>query len=168
MEPECAIAIPEGDNRFLLYTASQSVYDEQHEISRMLQLPPENIRSQAQLVGGGFGGKEDMSVQHHAALMAYHTGVPVKVKFSRQESIDYHVKRHAMEMEVTTACDENGKLTATKAVIYSTGGAYASRRPCAVKGSYACRWTVSVRSLQGRRLLCLHKQRPGRRTAASA
>ncbi|HHT44108.1 MAG TPA: selenium-dependent xanthine dehydrogenase [Fastidiosipila sp.] len=126
MEPECAIAIPEGDNRFLLYTASQSVYDEQHEISRMLQLPPENIRSRAQLVGGGFGGKEDMSVQHHAALMAYHTGVPVKVKFSRQESIDYHVKRHAMEMEVTTACDENGKLTATKAVIYSDCGAYAS------------------------------------------
>ena len=92
----------------------------------MLQLPPENIRSRAQLVGGGFGGKEDMSVQHHAALMAYHTGVPVKVKFSRQESIDYHVKRHAMEMEVTTACDENGKLTATKAVIYSDCGAYAS------------------------------------------
>lgn len=126
MEPECAIAIPEGDNKFLLYTAGQSVYDELHEVSRMLMLPVENVRVRSQLVGGGFGGKEDMSVQHHAALMAYHTNRPVKVKFSRQESLDIHVKRHAMDMEVTTACDENGKLVATKAVIYSDCGAYAS------------------------------------------
>lgn len=126
MEPECAIAIPEADQKFLLYTSSQSVYDELKEISRMLKLPVENFRVRSQLVGGGFGGKEDMSVQHHAALMAYHTGQPVKVKFSRQESIDVHTKRHAMEMEVTTACDENGKLTATKAVIYADCGAYAS------------------------------------------
>lgn len=126
MEPECAIGIPDGEGGLLMYTASQSVYDEQKEISRMLQIPPEKVRCQTKLVGGGFGGKEDMSVQHHAALMAWATGRPVKVKFSRQESLNIHTKRHAMEMDVTTACDENGKLLAMKATLISDCGAYAS------------------------------------------
>ncbi|WPC43542.1 selenium-dependent xanthine dehydrogenase [Clostridium sp. JS66] len=126
MEPECAIAAPEGKDGILLYSGSQSVYDEQREISNMLQIPKEKVHCHSQLVGGGFGGKEDMSVQHLAALMAWHTKKPVKVKFSRQESLNYHVKRHAMEMEFTTACDENGYLTAMKGVIIADTGAYAS------------------------------------------
>lgn len=126
MEPECAIAMPEGDDGILLYSGSQSVYDEQREISTMLEIPVEKVHSHTQLVGGGFGGKEDMSVQHHAALMAWHTKKPVKVKFSRQESLDYHTKRHPMTMEFTTACDEKGYLTAMKGVIIADTGAYAS------------------------------------------
>ncbi|MEI8199186.1 MAG: selenium-dependent xanthine dehydrogenase [Eubacteriales bacterium] len=126
MEPECAIAMPDGDDGLLLYTGSQSVYDEQHEISHMLGIPVEKVHCQSKLVGGGFGGKEDMSVQHHAALMAWYTKKPVKVKFSRQESLNYHTKRHAMEMEFTTACDENGILTAMKAILIADTGAYAS------------------------------------------
>lgn len=126
MEPECAIAMPEGEDGILLYSGAQSVYDEQREIALMLQIPQEKVHCQTQLVGGAFGGKEDMSVQHLAALMAWHTKKPVKVKFSRQESLDYHVKRHAMEMEFTTACDEHGYLTGMKAVIIADTGAYAS------------------------------------------
>jgi selenium-dependent xanthine dehydrogenase len=126
MEPECAIAMPEGEDGIFLYSGAQSVYDEQREIAMMLQIPLEKVHCQTQLVGGGFGGKEDMSVQHLAALMAWHTKKPVKVKFSRQESLDYHVKRHAMEMEFTTACDEYGYLTGMKAVIIADTGAYAS------------------------------------------
>ncbi len=126
MEPECAIAMPEGDDGLLLYTGSQSVYDERREISNMLQIPEEKVHCQSKLVGGGFGGKEDMSVQHHAALMAWYTKRSVKVKFSRQESLNYHTKRHAMELEFTTACDENGKLTAMKAILIADTGAYAS------------------------------------------
>ena len=126
MEPECAIAMPDGDDGLLLYTGSQSVYDEQHEISHMLGIPVEKVHCQCKLVGGGFGGKEDMSVQHHAALMAWYTKKPVKVKFSRQESLNYHTKRHAMEMEFTTACDEDGNLTAMKAILIADTGAYAS------------------------------------------
>ncbi|WP_422480080.1 selenium-dependent xanthine dehydrogenase [Pleomorphochaeta sp. DL1XJH-081] len=125
MEPECAIALPEDDG-LLVYTASQSIFDEQREIARMLKLPKEKIHCQTKLVGGGFGGKEDMSVQHHAALMAWHIQRPVKVKLSRQESINIHPKRHAMEMEFTTACDENGRLTGMKALLISDTGAYAS------------------------------------------
>lgn len=126
MEPECAIAMPEGEDGIFLYSGAQSVYDEQREIALMLQIPLEKVHCQTQLVGGGFGGKEDMSVQHLAALMAWYTKKPVKVKFSRQESLDYHVKRHAMEMEFTTACDEHGYLTGMKAVIIADTGAYAS------------------------------------------
>ena len=92
----------------------------------MLGLPPEKVRVTAMMVGGGFGGKEDMSVQHHAALLAFHTRRPVKVTFTRAESMLIHPKRHAMEMEFTTACDENGYLTAMKATLISDTGAYAS------------------------------------------
>ncbi|MGY3749796.1 selenium-dependent xanthine dehydrogenase [Vagococcus acidifermentans] len=126
MEPECAIAMPEGENGLLLYTAGQSIYDEQREVARMLGVDKEQIHVQGKLVGGGFGGKEDMSVQHHAALAAWCLQKPVKVLFTRQESIMIHPKRHAMEMTFTTACDENGYLTAMKAVIVSDTGAYAS------------------------------------------
>ena len=126
MEPECAVALPEGEDGILIYTSSQSVYDVQRECAQMLQVPAEKVHARASLVGGGFGGKEDMSVQQYAALMAWYTKLPVKVKFSRQESLDYHVKRHPMEMEFTTACDENGYLTAMKGVIIADTGAYAS------------------------------------------
>ncbi len=126
MEPECAIAAPEGDDGILLYSGGQSVYDEQREIAMMLKIPKEKVHCHTQLVGGGFGGKEDMSVQHLAALMTWHTKKPVKVKFSRQESLAYHTKRHPMEIEFTTACDENGILTGMKAVIIADTGAYAS------------------------------------------
>jgi selenium-dependent xanthine dehydrogenase len=126
MEPECAIAMPEGEDGLALYSAGQSIYDEQRECSRMLGIPPEKLHVMGQLVGGGFGGKEDMSVQHHACLAAWILKKPVKVLLSRQESINLHPKRHAMEMEFTTGCDENGKLTAMKATIVSDTGAYAS------------------------------------------
>lgn len=126
MEPECAIAFPEGEDGVHLYTSGQSVYDEQREISGILQIPQEKVVVESMLVGGGFGGKEDMSVQHHAALCAWLLKRPVKVRFSRAESLMCHVKRHAMEMDFTTACDEKGYLTGMKAVLYADTGAYAS------------------------------------------
>ncbi len=126
MEPECAVAVPEGDDGLLLYTGSQSVYDEQSEISDMLQIPLDKVNCHAMLVGGGFGGKEDMSVQHHAALMAWVTKKPVKVKFTRQESLAYHTKRHPMDIEITTGCDENGIIQGMRATLIADTGAYAS------------------------------------------
>ena len=126
MEPECAVAMPYGEGGVLLYTASQSIYDEQHEVSDLLGLPPDKVHVHSQLVGGGFGGKEDMVVQHHAALAAFLVQKPVKVKLSRQESLMIHPKRHAMEIDCTTACDENGIIQAAKFSILSDTGAYAS------------------------------------------
>ena len=126
MEPECCVAMPEGEDGLLIYTTSQSVYDVRRECATMLQLPLEKVHCHAPLVGGGFGGKEDMSVQQYAALMAWVLKRPVKIKYTRQESLNYHVKRHPMEMEFTTACDENGILTGMKGVIIADTGAYAS------------------------------------------
>ncbi len=126
MEPECCVAMPEGDDGLLIYTSCQSVYDVQRECAQMLQIPKEKVHCRATLVGGGFGGKEDMSVQQYAALMAWIIKKPVKIKYTRQESLNYHVKRHPMEMEFTTACDENGILTGMKGIIIADTGAYAS------------------------------------------
>ncbi|MDX5318748.1 MAG: molybdopterin-dependent oxidoreductase, partial [Actinomycetes bacterium] len=126
LEPECAVAQPWGDGGVEVFTGGQSVYDERREISRMLRLPPEKVHSHSMLVGGGFGGKEDMSVQHHAALAAWHLGRPVKVRFSRQDSHDYHVKRHPMDITVTLGCDAAGRLTAARVRIVADTGAYAS------------------------------------------
>jgi len=125
LEPESATALPTEDG-IQLYTSSQSVYDEQREVSRLLGLEPNQVRVTSTLVGGGFGGKEDMSVQHHAGLLAYVLQKPVQVTLTRQESIYVSTKRHAMEIEMTTACDENGMLTAMKATILSDTGAYSS------------------------------------------
>ena len=72
--------MPEGDDGLLLHTSCQSVYDVQQECAKMLGLPKEQVHCHAALVGGGFGGKEDMSVQQYAALMAWVTKKPVKVK----------------------------------------------------------------------------------------
>lgn len=125
LEPECAVAMPEGEG-VLLYTGGQSVYDEQKEIAELLGLDPSLVHVKSAYVGGGFGGKEDMSVQHHAAFLAYMTKRTVKVTLSRSESIKVHPKRHAAEMLFTTACDENGIVTALKAEIIADTGAYAS------------------------------------------
>lgn len=125
MEPETAIGMPYGDSVKVI-TGGQGIYDEYHEISTYLGLPLEKVRIQSAVVGGGFGGKEDMSVQHQAALCAYLTKRPVKVLFSRQESINYHPKRHAMEIYCKIGCDENGIFQGMKARLTSDTGAYAS------------------------------------------
>lgn len=125
MEPECAVAYRVGDILHL-HSGSQNVFDDRREVARMLGIPDESVQVHSMLVGGGFGGKEDMSVQHHASLAAWITGLPVNVRFSRQESLLIHTKRHAMEMDITTACDEEGNLTASKVSIVSNCGAYAS------------------------------------------
>lgn len=126
MEPESALGVPQDDGGVTVYVADQSVYDDQHGIMAMLGLPAEKVRVISKLVGGGFGGKEDLSVQHHAALLAIKTQRPVKLTLSRKESILVHPKRHAMELDITTGCDANGKLTAMVAKIVADTGAYAS------------------------------------------
>jgi len=127
LEPECAIAIVDREKRkAVIYSSDQGTYDTQKECSEVLGFEKADVHVINKLVGGGFGGKEDMSVQHHAALLSWHTGCPVKVKLTRKESILVHPKRHPAEMEFTTACDEEGRLTGMKAVLVTDTGAYAS------------------------------------------
>ena len=126
LEPESALAVPTEPGKLTVYTAGQSVYDDHRGIVEMLGVPDDHVRVISKFVGGGFGGKEDLSVQHHAALLAWRSGKPVKLTFSRAESLRVHPKRHPMEMHYTTACDEHGKITAVRVRIIADTGAYAS------------------------------------------
>ena len=143
LEPECAVAGPHGEDGIIIYSSDQGVFATQHECADMLGLPHEKVRVINKMVGGGFGGKEDMSVQHHAALLAYHTKKFVKVLLTRKESIIIHPKRHAVELELTTACDEDGYLTGMKAKIISDTGAYASLGGTSTSEiMYSCSWSI--------------------------
>ncbi|MEG6615960.1 selenium-dependent xanthine dehydrogenase [Peptococcaceae bacterium 1198_IL3148] len=126
LEPESALGMLNEDGTITVYVGSQNVYDDHAGIVQMFGVNEEQVRVISKTVGGAFGGKEDLTVQHHAALLAWHTKKPVKMTWDRSESIRTSVKRHPAEMEYTVACDENGKITATKAVIITDTGAYAS------------------------------------------
>ena len=125
LEPECAVAFPYREGIKVL-SSDQGAYDTRREIAIMFGWDPEKIVVENQLVGGGFGGKEDVSVQHLAALAAWHVKRPVKVKLSRHESICFHPKRHAMKAYFTLGCDENGIFTGLDCEIRFDTGAYAS------------------------------------------
>ena len=125
LEPECAIAFPYKDG-VKIYSSDQSVFDTRKEVAIMFGWDPEKVVVENKLVGGGFGGKEDVTTQHIAALCAYKLQRTVKTKFSRDESLAFHPKRHAMHGTFTLGCDENGIFTGLDCDIYFDTGAYAS------------------------------------------
>ena len=104
----------------------QGVFEDRVQIAKLLGLPQEAVRVVLVDNGGAFGGKEDLSVQGHAALAAYLMGEPVKVRLTRDESIIMHPKRHPIWMDYTIGCDENGMLTFCKGRFVGDTGAYAS------------------------------------------
>ncbi len=126
LEPEAAVAFPLEDGAVKIYSTDQSVYDTRRETAPMLDLPPEKVIVENCYVGGGFGGKEDVTVQHFCALAAILTQRPCKMKLSRPESILVHPKRHPMDMDFTLGCDENGIIQALSATVIADTGAYAS------------------------------------------
>lgn len=125
MEPECCLAVPVEDG-ILVYSQGQGVYEDQTQIASLLNLPPEKVEVIQVPNGGGFGGKEDLSVQGHAALFTHLLQRPVKIRLTRDESIIMHPKRHPIEMDYTAGCTRAGKLTFLKANIIGDTGAYAS------------------------------------------
>ena len=133
MEPESGLAVPREDGGITVYSGSQSVYEDQRGIMSVLGLSADRVEVVGKLIGGAFGGKEDLSVQHHAALLAVRTRRPVKLTLARGESMLVHPKRHAMDLELTTACDSDGKITAVVARVVADTGAYASLGPPVVQ-----------------------------------
>ena len=127
LEPECAVSFPYKEGVKILST-DQGAFDTRKEVLIMFgwQDTPDRVVVENQLIGGGFGGKEDVTTQHLSALAAMKYHRPVKVKFSRAESLRVHPKRHAMEGHFTIGCDENGILTALDCEINFDTGAYAS------------------------------------------
>ncbi len=126
LETEAAIAQPEGAEGVIVYSQSQGIFKDREQIASILNLPREKVNVIQISAGGAFGGKEDLTVQHHAALYSRALQCPVKVRLNRAESIRMHPKRHRMLLRYKLACDETGKLTALQARITGDTGAYAS------------------------------------------
>jgi selenium-dependent xanthine dehydrogenase len=126
LEPECTIARPTPEGRMEIYVGSQIPYADRSQVARSLGVPEKNVRVIGQLMGGGFGGKEDIAGQIHAALLAQKTGRPVKLLFDRHESLLVHPKRHATQIRVKMGATRDGCLTAVETELYGDTGAYAS------------------------------------------
>lgn len=125
LETEAAVALPEAGG-VRLYSQGQGVYEDRRQVAALLGLEQEKVRVIQVANGGGFGGKEDLTVQGHAALLAYSLQRPVQIRLSRPESLRMHPKRHPFVMEYALGCDGEGRLTALRARITGDTGAYAS------------------------------------------
>ncbi|MBK7107225.1 MAG: selenium-dependent xanthine dehydrogenase [Ignavibacteriae bacterium] len=125
LEPESAIALPTQDG-ITIYSQGQGVYEDRKQIAKVLNLSEENVRVIQVPNGGGFGGKEDLTVQHQAALCSLILQKPIKITLTRDESILMHPKRHPLRMKYKVGCDKEGKLTFLEADILGDTGAYAS------------------------------------------
>ncbi len=147
LEPECSIGVPKGYNpesfggrvdpkaergihfqhdKTTIYCGTQIPYLDRDQTAAALGVANEDIRIVAALMGGGFGGKEDIAAQIHVALLAERTGRPVKMLYTRAESLLFHPKRHATVIRIKTGAKRDGRLTAVEAELYGDGGAYAS------------------------------------------
>jgi selenium-dependent xanthine dehydrogenase len=126
IEPECSIGVPLPDGRMEVYVGSQIPYQDKTQVARALGWDEDRVRIVGQLMGGGFGGKEDIMGQIHVALLANVTQRPVKLLFDRHESLLVHPKRHATQIRVKMGAMKNGRLVAVDTELYGDTGAYAS------------------------------------------
>ncbi|MGW2411735.1 xanthine dehydrogenase family protein molybdopterin-binding subunit [Streptomyces tubercidicus] len=130
--PESGLAVPGEDGGVDLYVATQWLHSDLRQIAPVLGLPEEKVRMTLSGVGGAFGGREDLSMQIHACLLALRTGKPVKIVYNRFESFFGHVHRHPAKLWYEHGATKDGKLTHLKCRIVLDGGAYASASPAVV------------------------------------
>ncbi|MBK1786798.1 xanthine dehydrogenase subunit D [Prauserella cavernicola] len=124
--PESGLAVPAEDGGVDLFVATQWLHVDQQQIVAALGLPKDKVRLTLGGVGGAFGGREDLSIQVHACLLALHTGKPVKMVYNREESFYGHVHRHPATLYYEHGADRDGRLVYVRARMYLDGGAYAS------------------------------------------
>ncbi|MEU9375918.1 xanthine dehydrogenase subunit D [Streptomyces sp. NPDC048255] len=130
--PESGLAVPSEDGGVDLYVATQWLHSDLKQIAPVLGLPEEKVRMTLSGVGGAFGGREDISMQIHACLLALATNKPVKIVYNRFESFFGHVHRHPAKLYYEHGATKDGKLTHMKCKIVLDGGAYASASPAVV------------------------------------
>jgi xanthine dehydrogenase D subunit len=135
--PESGLAVPDGAGGVDLHIATQWLHVDRDQVAESLGLPPERVRLWLGGVGGAFGGREDISMQIHACMLALRTQRPVKIVYSREESFVGHVHRHPCRMEYEHGADAAGRLVYVRARIVLDGGAYASSST-AVCSNAAC------------------------------
>lgn len=126
METEGGMFVPEEDGKLTVYAPTQHGYKDQMQLARILAIPPENIRVISSPIGGSFGGKDELNVQPFGSLLALRCGQPVKMHYSRQESVKAGLKRHPMKVKMKTGVDKEGNLIAHQVEIVSDTGAYAT------------------------------------------
>jgi CO/xanthine dehydrogenase Mo-binding subunit len=138
--PESGLAIPDGEGGVDIHVATQWLHIDRAQIAPCLALPPEQVRVHLAGVGGAFGGREDISIQIHAALLALHTGRAVKMVYSREESFAGHVHRHPSRIWARHTATAAGRLMSVRMRILLDGGAYASSSSavCSNAASFAC------------------------------
>ncbi|WP_033440400.1 xanthine dehydrogenase family protein molybdopterin-binding subunit [Saccharothrix sp. NRRL B-16314] len=124
--PESGLAVPDEEGGVDLYIATQWLHVDQAQVAVALGLPLERVRLTLSGVGGAFGGREDLSMQVHACLLALRTGKPTKMVYNREESFYGHVHRHPAVLYYEHGADRTGRLVYVKARIFLDGGAYAS------------------------------------------
>lgn len=126
IEPECSIARFADEGKLEIYVGSQIPYSDREQVASVLGLPENHVRIIGQLIGGGFGGKEDIAGQIHAAMLTMKTNKPVKLLFDRQESLMVHPKRHATQINIKVGAKNDGQLVAVQTELHGDTGAYAS------------------------------------------
>ena len=138
--PESGLAVPDGEGGIDIYVATQWLHVDRDQIAPCLALPKEQVRIHLAGVGGAFGGREDLSMQVHGAMLALHTGRPVKFVYNREESFVGHIHRHPARIWMEHRASRDGKLVCIRARILLDGGAYASSSTavCSNAASFAC------------------------------
>jgi CO/xanthine dehydrogenase Mo-binding subunit len=124
--PESGIAVPDGAGGIDIHVATQWLHVDRDQVAPCLGLEPEQVRIHLAGVGGAFGGREDLSMQIHAAMLALHTGRPVKIVYNREESFVGHIHRHPARIWAEHRATREGKLVGVRMRILIDGGAYAS------------------------------------------
>ena len=164
--PESGIAIPDGEGGVDIHVATQWLHVDRDQIAPCLGLQPEQVRIHLAGVGGAFGGREDLSIQAHAALLALRPSRPVKMVYNREESFVGHIHRHPARIWAEHRATAAGQLVAVRMRILLDGGAYASSSTAVI--SNACSFAVgpyAVRQPADRRPLRVHEQPALRRDA---
>ena len=138
--PESGIAIPDGEGGVDIHVATQWLHVDRDQVAPCLGLDPEQVRIHLAGVGGAFGGREDLSMQIHAALLALRTERPVKIVYNREESFVGHIHRHPARIWAEHRATRDGRLVAVRMRILVDGGAYASSSTAVI--SNACSFAV--------------------------
>jgi len=126
LQPEAGVAWVDEQERVIVETAGQWLHEDRRQLAAMLQLPEERVVVRYAAIGGAFGGREDLSIQHLLALSAWKLRRPVALVWSREESIIGHHKRHPISVRCRWGARNDGTITAVEAEVIADGGAYAS------------------------------------------
>lgn len=129
LQPEAGLGYIDEEGRVTVVVAGQWVHKDQQQVAHALGLPEEQVRIIYPAIGGAFGGREDMSVQIVLGLAAWKLRRPVKIIWSREESIIGHHKRHPMTIRAKWGATKEGRLVAAEAEIIADAGAYAYTSP---------------------------------------